>query len=228
MVEVGPGPGGLTRALLDTAAESVTAIEIDRRAVAAIEALRLLLPDPERLRLLEAVERPSSSGRARAAALTPFLGWDAERVACAKEADWEEVHRRLHGWARLLRARGVAPEEAMWTVDGAGDLFGEAPPPPQPGAPAFTVPKPFIELAQAVLLHRSNERFALLYRLLWRLGREPDLMHIRSDPDVARALHVLRTPTTVAFDRAGGELLRVAGVPRVTELASALAPALFT
>jgi hypothetical protein len=39
---------------------------------------------------------------------------------------------------------------------------------------------------------------------------------------------VLRTPTTVAFDRAGGELLRVAGVPRVTELASALAPALFT
>jgi thiol-disulfide isomerase/thioredoxin len=58
------------------------------------------------------------------------------------------------------------------------------------------------------------------------------VVHVEVDvadqPDVARALHVLRTPTTVAFDRAGGELLRIAGVPRVTELASALAPALFT
>jgi 16S rRNA (adenine1518-N6/adenine1519-N6)-dimethyltransferase len=39
VVEVGPGPGGLTRALLDTAAASVTAVEIDARAVAAIEEL---------------------------------------------------------------------------------------------------------------------------------------------------------------------------------------------
>jgi thiol-disulfide isomerase/thioredoxin len=58
------------------------------------------------------------------------------------------------------------------------------------------------------------------------------VVHVEVDvaehPDVARALHVLRTPTTVAFDRTGGELLRVAGVPRVTELASALAPSLIT
>jgi 16S rRNA (adenine1518-N6/adenine1519-N6)-dimethyltransferase len=40
VIEVGPGPGGLTRALLATAAASVTAIEIDPRAVAAIEDLR--------------------------------------------------------------------------------------------------------------------------------------------------------------------------------------------
>jgi len=61
-------------------------------------------------------------------------------------------------------------------------------------------------------------------------ARTAGVVHVEVDvaehPDVARALHVLRTPTTVAFDRAGGELLRVAGVPRVTELASALAPAL--
>jgi len=58
------------------------------------------------------------------------------------------------------------------------------------------------------------------------------VVHVEVDvaehPDVARSLHVLRTPTTVAFDRVGGELLRISGVPRVTELASALAPALFT
>ncbi len=43
VVEVGPGPGGLTRALLDTAAESVTAVEIDARAVVAIEALQAVV-----------------------------------------------------------------------------------------------------------------------------------------------------------------------------------------
>jgi exodeoxyribonuclease V beta subunit len=65
-------------------------------------------PAREWLRLLEAIERPASSPRARAAALTPFLGWSPERVASAGDEAWEEVHRRLHDWARVLRARGVA------------------------------------------------------------------------------------------------------------------------
>jgi thiol-disulfide isomerase/thioredoxin len=56
------------------------------------------------------------------------------------------------------------------------------------------------------------------------------VVHVEVDvaerPDVAVALQVLRTPTTVAFDRAGVELLRVSGVPRTTELTSALASAL--
>jgi 16S rRNA (adenine1518-N6/adenine1519-N6)-dimethyltransferase len=38
-VEVGPGPGGLTRALLDSDASSVTAVELDPRAAAAVEEL---------------------------------------------------------------------------------------------------------------------------------------------------------------------------------------------
>ena len=57
VVEVGPGPGGLTRGLLATDAASVTAIEIDRRAVAAMEALRAAVAGPDggsRLRLVEA------------------------------------------------------------------------------------------------------------------------------------------------------------------------------
>jgi thiol-disulfide isomerase/thioredoxin len=56
------------------------------------------------------------------------------------------------------------------------------------------------------------------------------VVHVEIDvaghPDVAKALQVLRTPTTVAFDRAGAELLRVSGVPRATDLTAALAPAL--
>jgi 16S rRNA (adenine1518-N6/adenine1519-N6)-dimethyltransferase len=52
VVEVGPGPGGLTRALLDTAATTITAVEVDRRAVRAITELQTHHPD--RLRILEA------------------------------------------------------------------------------------------------------------------------------------------------------------------------------
>ncbi len=58
--------------------------------------------------LLEALERPSSAARARTASLTPFLGWDAQRVACASEAEWDGLHRRLHRWSRVLRDNGVA------------------------------------------------------------------------------------------------------------------------
>ncbi len=49
VIEIGPGPGGLTRALLDAEPLSVTAVEIDPRAVAAIEALAATDP---RLRVL--------------------------------------------------------------------------------------------------------------------------------------------------------------------------------
>jgi 16S rRNA (adenine1518-N6/adenine1519-N6)-dimethyltransferase len=52
VIEVGPGPGGLTRALLATGAASVTAVEIDRRAVAVIGELQAQFPD--RLRIVEA------------------------------------------------------------------------------------------------------------------------------------------------------------------------------
>ena len=50
VIEVGPGPGGLTRALLDSPAATVTAIEIDPRAVAAMQ--ELAATDPTRLRIV--------------------------------------------------------------------------------------------------------------------------------------------------------------------------------
>ncbi|MDQ6605954.1 MAG: UvrD-helicase domain-containing protein, partial [Actinomycetota bacterium] len=65
-------------------------------------------PAREWLRLLEAIERPASSVRAHSAALTCFLGWSAEQVAAADERAWEDVHQRLHDWARVMRWGGVA------------------------------------------------------------------------------------------------------------------------
>ncbi len=50
VVEVGPGPGGLTRALLDTAAADVTVVEVDDRAVAIMEELAATAGD--RLRIV--------------------------------------------------------------------------------------------------------------------------------------------------------------------------------
>lgn len=56
VIEIGPGPGGLTRALLESAAASILAIEIDERAVAAITALassnpRLTIQSADALKL---------------------------------------------------------------------------------------------------------------------------------------------------------------------------------
>lgn len=52
VLEVGPGPGGLTRALLETAAASVLAVELDARAVIALQ--ELVAAYPARLRVMEA------------------------------------------------------------------------------------------------------------------------------------------------------------------------------
>jgi 16S rRNA (adenine1518-N6/adenine1519-N6)-dimethyltransferase len=55
VVEVGPGPGGLTRALLATDAARVTAVEVDPRALAAVA--ELAAAAPERLRVVAADAR---------------------------------------------------------------------------------------------------------------------------------------------------------------------------
>jgi exodeoxyribonuclease V beta subunit len=82
------------------------------------------VPADEWLRLLEALERPSSPPRARSVALTGFLGWNALQVADADDDAWEAVHRRLHAWARVLRERGVAALlETITLVEGLPARF---------------------------------------------------------------------------------------------------------
>ena len=95
------------------------------------------------------------------------------------------------GWragARAFRLAGVPPGEAVFRVGkGTPGLFDDGLPPSVAEA-GFHAPKAFVDLAQAVILHRSADRFDLLYRLLWRLQTEPDLIRVVTDVDVADAL----------------------------------------
>ena len=60
------------------------------------------------LALLEALERPEALPRARAVALTAFVGWSTEEIASAPDERWGDLQQTLHGWAGVLRRAGVA------------------------------------------------------------------------------------------------------------------------
>ena len=106
---------------------------------------------------------------ARLAAETDFDGW--------REA------------ARALVLDRVAPEDVEWVVGNEATLLEDTAPlaAPSQRSSRFTVPKPFITLAQDAILHRDPQRFGLLYRLLWRLHGEPRLLSVATDEDVTRA-----------------------------------------
>ena len=106
-------------------------------------------------------------------------------VTLAHDTDFE-------GWrtaARALALQAIPPAEVSWHVEGrdAGLFTAERFVPAAAPAAAFNVPAPFIELARTAILHRDPERFALLYRLLWRLRGHPELMQLATDPDIVRA-----------------------------------------
>lgn len=106
------------------------------------------------------------------------------------------------GWrkaARAFRLAGVEPATARFVVTGGasavqGGLFdiSHSAHPHVRGdermEKEFTVPAVFVDLARELILHRSDDRFDLMYRLLWRLRDEPDLVRVISDRDVADAL----------------------------------------
>jgi DNA polymerase len=96
------------------------------------------------------------------------------------------------GWrkaARALALNHVPPSEVTWTVRGdKPELFAEILDPlaAEAASGTFNVPAKFVELAQVAILHSDAERFALLYRLLWRLRDDHDLLEVATDPDVAK------------------------------------------
>jgi uracil-DNA glycosylase family protein len=78
-------------------------------------------------------------------------------VAIAGQTDWG-------GWraaARALALAGIAPDAVRWQVGGAGDALPAA-------VGGFGVSRALVAMAAEAFQARAPERFALLYRLIWR------------------------------------------------------------
>ena len=92
--------------------------------------------------------------------------------------------------ARVLVQCEVEPEQVVWSAPGtSGDLFARGDtglPIPPDAAPPARASRRFVALARSAALHSDPERFALLYRLLWRLQSRPRIMEDKADPDVRR------------------------------------------
>lgn len=86
--------------------------------------------------------------------------------------------------ARNMLAILAKPEDVIWRTEGETDLFISAPTPNlKPVTPVF-VSRAFIDIAGKAVLHSDPNRFALLYRILWRLQLNRALMDDTADRDI--------------------------------------------
>jgi uracil-DNA glycosylase len=106
---------------------------------------------------------------------------------------WLSSEVDVHGFrsaARSLIAQGIEPQRVSWQVANAaeGDLFAAtAPTTPddaasQDSAP-LRLPPALVAMCERAALHSDPQRYALLYRLVWRLAHEPGLRDDPLDPD---------------------------------------------
>src|SRR5258708_23926245 len=123
----------------------------------------------------------------------------------------------FEGWRKAGRGlvlHHVPPSEVKWSVHGNGpELFEPSATtlPLEASQGTFNVPAKFVELAQSAILHRDPKRFAILYRLLWQLRSNHDLLSAATDPDDSRAEAMAtalqraphRVPTSVRFREIG-------------------------
>ncbi len=98
--------------------------------------------------------------------------------------DW-----RTH--ARTLLQEGFAPEDVDLTDATIATtlqlaLEDEDPRPTGTHVPTPHVPKTYLEAAELAASHRSPDRWNLLYRILYRLQTQPELLRIEVDTDIAQ------------------------------------------
>ena len=106
--------------------------------------------------------------------------------------------RHLARTALLQRIEPEAIDFADDTLLVADDLFGgvvstrNLPALSQDPANSPHVPKAFLERAQLAAYHRDATRWNLLYRLLWRLQTNRDLLRVEVDSDVSAMLRLVQ------------------------------------
>ncbi|MES1930774.1 putative uracil-DNA glycosylase [Salinisphaera dokdonensis CL-ES53] len=85
--------------------------------------------------------------------------------------------------ARQQLASDIRPDQIWWQAE-PGKHSGEG---DAEAGHTARVPKAFVDMARAASCHCSPDRWALLYRILWRLTHgERHLMQLSGDTDVAR------------------------------------------
>jgi len=94
-------------------------------------------------------------------------------------ADWRDA-------ARNMLAIAAKPEEVVWRTEGESDLFINAPTPNLKPIATIFVPRAFIDIARKAVLHSDPQRFALLYRVLWRLQQNRALVEDAADKDIVQ------------------------------------------
>ncbi len=195
VIEVGPGPGGLTRALLAEGARAVVAIERDPRCVEALGELVAAYPDRLRVIAGDALDvdpRPlSSAPRAIVANLpyniaTPLLfKWlaDADAYSCFTLMFQKEVGQRICA-APGGRDYGRLSVTAQWLCE-ARRLFDVPPrafiPPPKVTSTLICLtprPRPLApadaDALERVVAAAFGQRRKMLRASLKRLGTDPE------------------------------------------------------
>src|ERR1700749_913366 len=86
--------------------------------------------------------------------------------------------------AKRALSNDLKPADITFVSHESGVFFEEAP----PAKPLdLSVPRAFADLMDSAIYHRGEDRFALLYDVLWRLKHgEPALMNRATDPATAK------------------------------------------
>lgn len=119
---------------------------------------------------------------------------DGHAVQLADETDFDGFRRH----ARRLLAQGVAPDAVVFHTDAAD-------PPPvlddaasaaacdssdTTSASPLRISPELLHLLEQAALHQEPQRFVLIYRLLWRVARQPAVQHDPLDPDRLQLAHM--------------------------------------
>ncbi|HUN42864.1 MAG TPA: UdgX family uracil-DNA binding protein [Acetobacteraceae bacterium] len=128
------------------------------------------------------------SGVPRRAVLCPRLGkrcrlrfaLPMQRILLESETDWQDWRNAT----RALVLAGVPPEEVQWAVRAHPDERSSQLP---EGSAGFNLPRALVAIAALAFQARDPERFALLYRLVWRANAGEKVLEKTSDPDLRRA-----------------------------------------
>lgn len=208
VIEVGPGPGGVTRAILNNGAKHLTVIEKDERCLGLLQDIQVAYPDKLTILNEDALTVPTdrlgSSPRAIIANL-PYnvgtlllTGW-LKKINCFSSLTLmfqKEVAERLTAqpktpaYGRLsVLTQWLCEAEILFTVPPSCFV----PPPKVTSAVVFLKPRPEplacarIDLLEKITAAAFNQRRKMLRSSLKSLGNSEELCAVANVDPTARA-----------------------------------------